>query len=75
MVPPPPPPPYPFEECPICIGVSISPSAVANSYKTEVALQFNILPPIDVLSDFEDAPSWKICLKILIPLLVTQLFS
>ena len=40
------------------LAVPISVSTVANSFKIEVqVLQFNLLPPMDVLSDFEDNSS------------------
>lgn len=50
----------PAEICPMDFSVPISVSKVPNSFKIEVqTLQFNILPPIDALSDFIDASSWE----------------
>ena len=48
------------DTCPINLAVSISISTVANSLKIEVqALQFNILLPMDAVSDFKDNSSWE----------------
>lgn len=48
-----------METYPVALAAPVSVSMVANSYKIEAqALQFNILSPIDDISDFEDASCW-----------------
>ena len=48
-----------METCPIDHAAPVSLSMETSSYKIEVqALQIDIFPPIDALSDFEDASCW-----------------
>ena len=48
------------DTCPLNLAVPISVSTVDNSFKIKVqVLQFNLLPPTNFLSDFEDDSAWS----------------